>query len=189
MTAAQPKRIFIGTDSPPITLFSVQGGRFVGAVCMSGAVVLWAVDSGTVALKASMAPSSPSSSSFDAHVVEFGGHVRIVASQANLESGMRLLLFEVSFEGLRPELKHLCRFATGFTCIISLNSLVRLLTLLFAVRTRWATRLTPAPAPVSRPAAECSLLASRCTIEPQNPTLNKTIIHKKITCIESQRRP
>ena len=71
-----------------------------------------------------------------------------------------------------------------------MNSLVRLLTLLFAVRTRWATRLTPAPAPVSRPAAECSLLASRCTIEPQTPTLNKTIIYlKKNTCIESQRRP
>ena len=110
VTAAQPKRIFIGTDSPPITLFAVQGGRFVGAVCMSGAVVVWAVYSGTIALKGSVAPSSPSSSSFEAQVIEFNGHVRIVACQANLESGVRLMLFEVNFDGLRPELKCLCRF-------------------------------------------------------------------------------
>jgi hypothetical protein len=109
VTAAQPKRILIGTDSPPTALFALQGGRLAGAVCVSGGVTVWSVDSGSVVFKGSMAASSASSSSFEAHIVEFNGHVRIAASQVNLDSGLRLMLFEVNFDGMRPELKCLCR--------------------------------------------------------------------------------
>lgn len=108
--AAQPKRILIGTDSSPIALFALQSGRLAGAVCVSGGVVVWSVDNGTVVFKGSMASSSSSSSSFEAHIVEFNGQVRIAASQVNLDSGLRLMLFELNFDGLRPELKCLCRY-------------------------------------------------------------------------------
>jgi hypothetical protein len=117
VTAAQPKRILIGTESPPVALFALQGGRLAGAVCVSGGVVVWSVDSGTVVFKGSMAASSSSSSSFEAHVVEFKGQVRIAASQVNLDSGLRLMLFEVNFDGLRPELKCLCRYLIVFSSI------------------------------------------------------------------------
>lgn len=108
LTASRPKRILIGTDSAPVNLFSLRGGQFVGAVCASGAVVVWVTENGSIAFKSSMSSSS-ASSSFESHVVECNGNIRIAACQANLESGLRLMLFEINFDGLRPELKCLCR--------------------------------------------------------------------------------
>ena len=109
-SSAQPKRILIGTDSLPVALFALQGGRFVGAVCASGAVVVWVTDSGSIALKGSITASLTSSSSVEAYVVECDGQVRIAASHMNIESGQHLMLYEVNFDGIRPELKCLCRY-------------------------------------------------------------------------------
>lgn len=109
-TAAQPKRILVGTDSLPIALFALQGGLLVGAVCASGSVVVWVADSGSISFRGSLAAASSSSSSFEAHVVDFNGQSRIVASQANVEGGLRIMLFEANFDGLRPELKCICRY-------------------------------------------------------------------------------
>lgn len=109
-SSAQPKRILIGTDSLPVALFALQGGRFVGAVCVSGAVVVWVTDSGSIAFKGSITASLASSSSVEACVVECNGQVRIAASHMNIESGQHLMLYEVNFDGIRPELRCLCRY-------------------------------------------------------------------------------
>ncbi len=107
---AQPKRILIGADSLPVALFALQGGRLVGAVCASGAVIVWFADSGAIAFKGSISASLSSSSAFEAHVVECDGIVRIAVSHVNVEGGLHLMLYEVDFDGLRPELKCLCRY-------------------------------------------------------------------------------
>jgi hypothetical protein len=112
-TCAQPKRILIGADSLPVALFALQGGRLVGAVCVSGAVIVWVTDSGAIAFKGSISASLSSSSAFEAHVVECNGLVRIAASHVNVEGGLHLMLYEVNFDGLRPELKCLCRYVAA----------------------------------------------------------------------------